>query len=218
MRYIVASVTLLGGLQQFDWRDKMMSIGKIVKTQNVKEDRVALDAKMKQIHPKLFGLFCPFKYELLKTENVLVPYLFMIFDYETGRKDKLETKSKLLGKTGQIGVVYDMNEKHAFHFDLYDDLALQESKITNIKSKLLEPKCSEHDAVSESIECAKWQYLRRSLYSIPSVSLSSKRFFYREAIELTLECRGQTYTKYAYKDNFATENEHISGLKVRLNI
>ncbi len=195
-----------------------MSTEKIVKTQNVKEDSVALAVKMKQIHPKLFGLFCPFKYQLLKTENVLVPYLFMILDYETGRTDKLGTKPRRLGKTGQIGVVYDMNEKHAFHFDLYEDLALQESRIASVKSKLLEPKCSEHEAVNESIECAKWQYLRRSLYSIPDVTLSSKRLFYREAIELTLECRGQTYTKYAYKDHFAAENEHISGLKVRLNI
>ena len=42
----------------------------IFSTPNIYNDEEAVELKMKQIHPKLFGLFCPVRYECIKKEKV----------------------------------------------------------------------------------------------------------------------------------------------------
>ena len=44
----------------------------IFSTPNIYNDEEAVELKMKQIHPKLFGLFCPVRYECIKKEKVYV--------------------------------------------------------------------------------------------------------------------------------------------------
>ncbi len=188
-------------------------------TPNVFSDEEAVEFKMKQIHPKLFGLFCPVKYQVVSKEKVLVPYLFLVFDYRLMRS----TKNRELGKTGmfdregQIGVVFDMNEVHSFHFDLYDDLKLKEKKTEDLKGRFVKANCTEREAVETALENVKWQYRRKVFHAMPEITLAKKVKFYREAWELKLDCRGKEYVKFAYRDNFAAKNEHISGLRVRLN-
>lgn len=177
-----------------------MSVKKILRTSNVYSSNQAVENKMKQIHPKLFGLFCPVKYSLVSTEKVYVPYM-LTFD-----------------KEGQIGIVYDMNEVHAFHYDLYDELALVESSVDSTEVKLLQTGCTEKEAIENSIECAKWQFLRKVFHAVPEITLAEKTAFYREAVKLNLTCRGKQYEKFAYLDMFGAKNEHISGLKVRLDV
>jgi hypothetical protein len=60
--------------------------------------------------------------------------------------------------------------------------------------------------------------LRRVFHSIPRVELVSQKKFYRPAWELTVEAHGKRFERYAYMDDYLCENEHISGLKVRLEI
>lgn len=182
-------------------------------------DQEALDMKMKQIHPKLFGLFCPVKYRLVQKTKVQIPYMFLVFEYRLIRgSDKALDKRGIFDREGKIGVVFDMNEVHPFHFDLYDDLKLEKCSTAVLDGIIMPDNCTEQEAVDQSIECVKWQYLKRVLHAIPQVTLVKKQRFYREAWKLDLDHKGKEYEKYAYKDNFGAQNEHITGLKVRLDI
>ena len=179
----------------------------------------AVKAKMKAIHPKLFGLFCPVKYRLLKKETVLVPYMFIKFDYRIRRSNSENlNRQKMFNREGQIGIVFDMNEIHPFHFDLFDDLNLQKKNIAKTEGTILECGCNESEAIEQSRECAKWQFLKRVFHTIPDITVAKKELFYREAYKLYLSCNGKTYEKYAYMDSFGLKNEHISGLRVRLDV
>lgn len=191
----------------------------VLSTPAVYTDDEALEFKMKEIHPKMFGLFCPVKYTILSQEKVFVPYMFLVFDYKLIRNSKNRdlNKAGVFDKQGQIGVVFDMNEIHSFHFDLYDDLKLKKRKIEELNGRFMKANCTEREAVEKSVESVKWQYLRKVFHAMPEITLVKKEKFYREAWELKLECRGREYIKYAYRDNFGAKNEHISGLRVRLN-
>lgn len=191
----------------------------IFTTPNVFSDEEAVEFKMKQIHPKMFGLFCPVKYNIVSQGKVFVPYMFLVFDYKMIRsaKNKDLNKVGVFDRQGQIGVVFDMNEVHSFHFDLYDDLKLKKRKTEELNGKFVKANCTEREVYEKSVESVKWQYLRKVFHAMPEITLARKEKFYREAWELKLECRGKEYIKYAYRDNFAAKNEHISGLRVRLN-
>jgi len=144
-----------------------------------------------------------------------VPYMFMVFDYSLKRGAKA---AKLFDRQGEIAVVYDMNENHAFHFDLFDDLNLKKLETGNLYGHMISDSCTEDEAINESIDCIKDQYLRKVFHAIPEITLKKKERFYREAWKLTVSCHGKEYEKFAYKDKFQQENEHISGPKVRLDL
>ncbi len=192
----------------------------VMKTPNIYGGKEAIDVKMKQIHPKLFGLFCPVKYHLISTQKVYVPYMFFVFDYRLARNPNKSRigKPSPFDREGQIGVVFDMNEVHAFHYDLFDDLELAKMQKDTMKGKFMQANCTEAEAIETSIECVKWQYLRRVFHAVPDITLAKKQVFFREAMNLDLECRGKHYTKFAYRDKFGAKNEHISGLRVRLDV
>ena len=65
-------------------------------------DQEAIDWKMKKIHPKLFGLWCPVKYDLKEKERVFIPYCLFVFDYELKRGKK---ENGPLDRKGQIGAI-----------------------------------------------------------------------------------------------------------------
>lgn len=190
----------------------------ILTTTNICNDEEAVALKMKRIHPKLLGLFCPVKYELLAKEKVHIPYEFMVFDYRLVRSTKKQALNKpgVFDRQGEVAVVFDMNEVHAFHFDLFDDLNLQERKLTELEGRIIKANCSDNEALEQSIECIKWQYLRKVFHAIPELTLIKKERFYRSAWKLKLRSHGKEYEKFAYQDSFGAENEHISGLRVRL--
>ncbi len=182
-------------------------------------DEEAVRLKMKQIHPKLLGLFCPVKYRLLAKEKVQIPYEFMVFHYKlirSGKKQDLNRNS-LFDREGKIAVVFDMNLVHPFHFDLFDDLRLQKKKTAELGGQILKANCSQKEAFEKSVECIKWQYLRKVFHAVPELTLMKRQAFFREAWKLELSSRGKAFEKFAYRDQFGAENEHISGLRVRLS-
>ncbi|MCQ4638497.1 hypothetical protein NE619_17345 [Anaerovorax odorimutans] len=191
---------------------------KIFVTPNIQDDEEAIALKMKQIHPKLLGLFCPVKYELIAKEKVQLPYEFLVFHYKLVRSTKKQDLNKqgIFDREGDVAVVFDMNEVHAFHFDLFDDLNLQAKDVSALQGRIIKANCSEKEVLEQSIECIKWQYLRKVFHAIPQLTLIQRKRFYREAWRLELMCRGKQYEKFAYRDRFGAENEHISGLRVRL--
>ena len=86
----------------------------IFSTPNIYNDEEAVELKMKQIHPKLFGLFCPVRYECIKKEKVYVPYMLLVFNYKITRNSAKADKGKkgIFDRSGKIGIVFDMNEVH----------------------------------------------------------------------------------------------------------
>ena len=177
-------------------------------------DEDAIEWKMKQIHPKLLNLWCPVKYELVSKEKVYVPNKLFVFEFSLKREGKIGSK---LSREGEIGVIYDMNEDHAFYFDVKEELELEKISIDRMEGRLLKAACSEKSALESAEEIVKSNYLRRVLSSIPEVTLKNEVTFYREAWKLILSCRGEEYEKYAYRDIYGTMNEHVSGLKVRMD-
>lgn len=191
---------------------------KVLTTPNIRDDDEAIALKMKQIHPKFLGLFCPVKYDLLSKEKVHLPYEFLIFHYRLIRSTKKQDLNKqgMFDREGEVAVVFDMNEIHAFHFDLFDDLNLQTKDVSDLQGRIIKANCSEKEVLEQSIDCIKWQYLRKVFHAIPELTLVQRKRFYRDAWRLELMSHGKQYEKFAYQDSFGAENEHISGLRVRL--
>lgn len=177
-------------------------------------DEDAIEWKMKQIHPKLLNLWCPVKYELISKEKVYVPNKLFVFEFSLKREGRIGSK---LSRDGEIGVIYDMNEDHAFYFDVKEELKLEKAHLDRMEGRLLKAACSEKAALKNAEEIVKSNYLRRVLSSIPEITLKSELVFYREAWKLILSCRGEEYEKYAYRDIYGTMNENVSGLKVRMD-
>lgn len=177
-------------------------------------DQEAIEWKMKKIHPKLFGLWCPIKYELKESEKVLVPYTLFIFNYELKRGGK----SRALDRNGEIGVIYDMYEGHCLHFDLNDDLGLEERALDSLKGRILKSKYNRDVALEDAMETVKWRYLRKVFSTIPNVTVKKSVPFYREAWKMNMTARGEEYEKFAYLDVFGMCSENISGLRVRINL
>lgn len=178
-------------------------------------DQEAIDWKMKKIHPKLFGLWCPVKYELVNKEKVYVPYRLFVFDYELKRGKKPDGP---LDRKGQIAAIYDMYERHCLHFDLYDDLGLRRKSADSLSGRIIENSCSDSDALDDVVETVKWRYMRKIFNTVPDITLNKTVSFYREAWKLNLMSRGEEYEKFAYLDAFGMTSENISGLKVRINL
>lgn len=178
-------------------------------------DQEAIDWKMKKIHPKLFGLWCPVKYELEKKEKVFIPYRLFVFDYELKRGKK---ENGPLDRKGQIGAIYNMYEGHCLHFDLNDDLGLCRRSLDSLPGKILKSNYSDDDVLEDTIETVKWRYLRKIFNTLPGVTLNKTVPFYREAWKLKLIARGEEYEKFAYLDVFGMQSENISGLKVRMDL
>lgn len=184
-------------------------------TSQYQTDQEAIDWKMEKIHPKLFGLWCPVKYELVKKERVYIPYRLFVFDYRLKRGKKEDSP---LNREGQIGAIYDMYEGHCLHFDLYDDLGLHQKSLDSLPGRIMESKCSDDAALEEATETVKWRYLRRIFNTLPNVTLNKTVTFYREAWKLNLISRGEEYEKFAYLDVFGMMSENLQGLKVRIDL
>ncbi len=178
-------------------------------------DQEAIDWKMEKIHPKLFGLWCPVKYELVKKERVYIPYRLFVFDYRLKRGKKDDSP---INREGQIGAIYDMYEGHCLHFDLCDDLGLCPKSLHSLPGRIMESKRSDDAALEEATETVKWRYLRRIFNTLPNVTLNKTVAFYREAWKLDLISRGEEYEKFAYLDVFGMTSENLHGLKVRIDL
>lgn len=184
-------------------------------TSSYHTDQEAIDWKMKKIHPKLFGIWCPVKYELKEKEKVFIPYRLFVFDYELKRGKK---ENGPLDRKGQIGAIYDMYEGHCLHFDLNDDLELCSRSEDSLQGKFLESNYSSGEILKDTMETVKWRYLRRLFNTLPDLTLNKTVNFYREAWKLNLIARGEEYEKFAYLDAFGMQSENISGLKVRIDL
>lgn len=191
---------------------------KIKLTNSVTTEAEAMEKKQKLLNSKIFGLFSPVNYQLLSARKVYVPYELLIFSYEVNRKEKNTdgNKKSFFYRSGKIGIVYDLNERHAFHFDLSEEIEWAIKDIDELDGEILPDICTREEIQESCLHTIRWKVLNRTYRNVSDISLTERHKFYRPACEMKFECREKEFIKYAYLDAYGSENEHISGLKVRL--
>lgn len=197
---------------------KHLTKKEILVTSSVKRDQQAVEDKLKALNPKLFGVFNPVPYELKEKRKVYLPYELLIFSYNiTTGKNPEAGALKRFDKHGEIGIIFDYNEVHGFHFDLSEKLSIKPITGENIDGDILADQCTHEEAVKKAKDLINRKYLNRPFKNTEIKLIKSQRF-YRAAWELTVEARGAEFQRYAYMDLYGSSNEHISGLKLRLDI
>jgi|GEM_PF-1045604 len=191
---------------------------KLLVTTAARGDSEAIEKKMKLLQSKIFGIFTPTHYTIISKRKVYVPYEMFSFSYHIDRGKSGINKSGYFNRDGEIGVIYDVNEQHAFHFDLFENLDLKEKNPATLDGTILPDQCTSKEVEERCREMVRWKVLHKVYRTLGDIRLIERKKFYREAWELTVECRGKEFIKYAYKDIYASENEHVSGLKVRLDV
>ena len=187
-------------------------------TESVRTDEEAIKKKMDLLNTKIFGLFSPVSYELKSKKKIYVPYELLVFSYEIHRGKRKDLKRGMFDREGQVGIIFDLNEVHPFHYDLYEDLKFKKCSLEKLDGNLLKDQCPTEGVEKQCREFVQWRVLQRVFRDLGQVDLVKRVKFYRPAWELLVEARNQEMIRYAYMDEYGSENEHVSGLKVRLDI
>ncbi len=191
----------------------------ILLSEKVKSSDEAINEKLTQLSPKLFGIFNPVPHTLHAQKAILIPYYFMEYEYSIGKRRPGE---KLSDRGSEIAVMYDANEAHGFYFDLSEKeyLVLKKMSIEDASEKyeILEDKINKEDREDKVNELIKYKYLRRIARVGADITLIKTTKFYRPAMELIVSAKGKQMERYAYMDRFSLSSEHVSGLKVRLDV
>lgn len=187
-------------------------------TESVRTDEEAIKKKMDLLNTKIFGLFSPVSYELKSKKKIYVPYELLVFSYEIHRGKRKDLKRGMFDREGQVGIIFDLNEVHPFHYDLYEDLEFKKYSLEKLDGDLLKDQCPTEGVEKQCREFVQWRVLQRVFRDLGQVDLVKRVKFYRPAWELLVEARNQEMIRYAYMDGYGSENEHVSGLKVRLDI
>ena len=190
----------------------------IMVTESVRTDEEAVEKKMKLLQTKIFGIFRLVSYNLISMRKVYIPYEQLVFSYEIHRGKKKITGNGIFDRSGEVGIIFDLNEVHAFHFDLLENLNLNKIAVFELDGEILSDKCSYKEVEEKSKETVQWKVLHRLFRDLGEVKLTARKRFYRPAWELVVEANQKEFIKYAYMDLYGSENEHAGGLKARLDI
>jgi len=197
--------------------NSMTALKEGLMTKTFYSDEESIQKKMDMLNTKLFGIFSPVHYSLSRKRKVFIPFDLLVFHYRIEKGTNL-SNSSLRVREGEIGVIYDLNEEHAFHYDLFDKLEIGTKSFENLKGVFLPSNCSDEEVVTRCKDIVQYKMLARAYKGLGILTLAKRERFYREAWELTTVCRGREHIRYAYKDNYTPLNEHVSGLKIRLDI
>ena len=119
-------------------------------------------------------------------------------------------------------MMYDANEKHGFYFDLSERefLSLKKLHLPEVETRfeIFEDKIDREEREKKVRELIKYKYLRRIARVGAELTLVKTTRFYRPAMELIVNAKGKEMERYAYMDRFSLSSEHVSGLKVRLDV
>ncbi len=192
---------------------------KIKLTNPVITEAEAMEKKQKLLNGKIFGLFSPVNYQLLSVRKVYVPYELLIFSYEVNRKGKNAdgNKKSFFYHSGKTGIVYDLNERHGFYIDLSEEeITWSKKDADSLDGEILLDACTREEVTENCLRTVRWKVLNRAYRNVSDISLVERQKFYRPACEMKFECREKEFIKYAYLDSYGLENEHVSGLRVRL--
>ena len=192
---------------------------KVFVTETVHSKEAAINAKMRSVEPKLLGVKLV-NYRQTGMRKVWVPCYFMIYDFNV-KRNVFFNKSKVLDKSGTVGVVYDANEMHASHYDVMTDgeIPMEEMSLSAMEGNIL----PDGGSLEQILEDAEYSIRRQILfkaYKTMDSELTRVKLvkFYREAWELEMMYKDRTYTKYAYLDDYGVTNERARGLNTRLSM
>lgn len=176
----------------------------------------AVDKKIRLLHGSFFGRPIV-KFELSQMKDVLVPYCYLVYHFQTERGTLLRKNG--VEKTGDVGVIFDLNECHPFQYDIYEsgDIALVRNCKDSDKCTTLGRKASEKEMTEQSEGYIQDKIMKRFYGRPGQLKLKKKQYFFRPAVELEVTYRnGAVNKRYAYLDDFGIQNEHILGLKYRV--
>lgn len=192
----------------------------IVITPPVFSKEQAIDAKMKLLNTKLFGLFTIVTYELKSCRKVYLPFDILRFSYEMdlfGGK-RQNKKDGLFHRDAAVGVIYNAYEDHAFHYDLNEPIRRKKIEKIEETAEILSDSVTKKEEEERSRYYLQRKILGKAYRNVKRIDLEERERFYRPAYELIVECRGKEFVKYAYLDEYESTNEHISGLRPRLDL
>lgn len=180
----------------------------------------AIDAKMRLLNTKLFGIFTIVTYELKSSRKVYMPFDVLRYSYElnlTARK-KGNKKGGLFHRDAEVGVVFNVAEDHAFHYDLNEEIRMKTLDALEEGSEVIKGTVTDAEILERCKTYLTRKILGKAYKNARNIELEEKTRFYRPAYEIIVECRGREFVKYAYLDEYESTNEHISGLRPRLDM
>jgi hypothetical protein len=179
----------------------------------------AVEQKIARLQCRVFGL-PTVRFEIDEVRKVFVPYRYYAYNFEIDR-GRLGKRLKHLEREGTLSLVFDCNEKHPFEFDPEGggDILLEQRRAEGCGGVFLPEQCGREEAEEAVILCAQRKILQRIYMSSGILTLLRSRFFYRPAWQIAIRYKGggARNLRYAYADAYSVENEHILGLKVRLD-
>ena len=185
-------------------------------TEEIADRKKAVESKLKLLHGSFFGKQIV-KFEIGSVADVWVPYCYLEYDFHVERN--IMFKKKGLVKEGKVAVVFDANEMHPFQYDVYESgsLQLKKGKIKIEEKKVVAASGSVSDMKKKSEEYIQYKIMRKFYGRNGELTLRKETLFYRPAVELEIIYKGRhSNMRYAYLDQFAIENEHVLGLKYRV--
>ena len=175
----------------------------------------AINAKLKLLQGRIFGKPIV-KFKVGATRNVLIPYSYIVYNLTP-------TRSKLLGAQNKnadrkICVVFDINEKHAMQYDVYESGELEMvNKNFNNEWEIIDTDLSKDEILEKVEDYINFNIVKRFYGGKAEIKFVSKKDFYRPAVEIDVIYRKNNLNKrYAYLDGFGIQSEHILGLKYRV--
>ena len=181
----------------------------------IKMDREeAIEGKRRFIEGSFFGRPVN-KVKLGAVEDVWVPYAYLVYEYEVGKKG-----SKIVGnRSGKLHIIYDMNEQHCIQ---YDD---KEEGLLPIKKKDFSDNdvpVVEVEKKKEKIEEIVEDYIHRKIMyktfaQKGRIKCVKHIEFYRPAVMMEVFFKEKNRNiRFAYLDSYAVKSEHILGMKYRI--
>lgn len=190
--------------------------GSLLITKSVTEKEDAIRAKMKIVEPKFLGIKM-INYERDGIQKVWIPNAFLVYDFEVNRNVFVKN-SRAFIKSGQVAVVFDLNELHTSLYNLIGDgqIPMIKKDIEQLSGIVLPDNCSWDEMLHQAEYSIQRQILRKAYRMEGKLKLVRTIKFYREAWELRMFFKGREFIKYAYPDQYGTNNERARGLKTRL--
>ena len=192
----------------------------IMITPEVQTKEQAINAKMSLLNTKLFGTFSIVTYELISERKVYLPFDILRYSYELElfSGDRHNKKEGLFHRDAQVGVVYNVYEDHAFHYDLHEEIRRKHLDKIETYATILPDAISEKEELENTERYLKRKILGKAYRNSKNIKLEQKERFYRPAYELIVKSRDKEFVKFAYLDEYESSNEHISGLRPRLDL
>lgn len=176
----------------------------------------AIEKKLQRLRGNFFGKPIA-KFEVGNIRNVWIPYCYVVYDFSVGG---VKGVLKMAKKTGEVAVVFDMNEEHIFQYDIYESghLELKKGSIDESKASIIKTKITDKDILKKIEEYIQYKVLIKSYASKGEIKFKMQKKFFRPAVEIEVIYKGRNSNlRYAYLDEYGVENEHVMGLKYRLN-